>query len=259
VHFHRGEVTNRGASEKKDVKVNGCPYVESTVSEPDASQAPTDKKIQTLTPEEALINTVRRMWMIIEKNASRVSRIFYIKFFDMDAEIKMLFESVDMDLQGEMLMIMVGKSIEVIDYPNKFMGMLAASGRRHLKYGVKDSHYQTVGEALLYSIKEGLDSEYTTEVETAWRWVYGLISEVMKKGAADARTAEGKHNSAEGKHNSASSMDGTRKRDKDRDKQMERSPHMDAKSSGPPQPDGSAEELPLPGAISASGKSPVIR
>ncbi|MFA9474286.1 MAG: globin domain-containing protein [Filomicrobium sp.] len=40
-------------------------------------------------------------------------------------------------------------------------------GRKHVDYGVKDEHYQPVGEALIFTLEKGLGGDFTPEVKDA--------------------------------------------------------------------------------------------
>ena len=57
---------------------------------------------------------------------------------------------------------------------------------RHTDYGVHDEHYAIVGEALLWTLEQGLGEHYTPEVADAWAAVYTLLATVMKQAAAEA-------------------------------------------------------------------------
>jgi len=56
-------------------------------------------------------------------------------------------------------------------------------GRRHSSYGVKDGNYETVGAALLWTLKQGLGTAFTPQVESAWAETYGLLSSTMKNAS----------------------------------------------------------------------------
>jgi hypothetical protein len=58
-----------------------------------------------------------------------------------------------------------------------------ALGRRHLAYGVRDEHYDTVGGALLWTLEKGLGEAFTPDVKEAWTVVYGIVARVMKDAA----------------------------------------------------------------------------
>ena len=54
---------------------------------------------------------------------------------------------------------------------------------KHIDYGVKAEDYTTVGNALLYTLKQGLGDEFTDEVKKAWTAAYRVLADVMKKAA----------------------------------------------------------------------------
>ena len=52
-------------------------------------------------------------------------------------------------------------------------------GRRHVGYGVQDSHYDTVGAALLKTLEQGLGDAFTPPVKAAWAEVYNIMAGIM--------------------------------------------------------------------------------
>ncbi len=58
-------------------------------------------------------------------------------------------------------------------------------GKRHVGYGVKEEYYDTVGEALLWTLEQGLGSDFTPEVKDAWAEAYKLLSGVMINAARE--------------------------------------------------------------------------
>jgi len=58
-------------------------------------------------------------------------------------------------------------------------------GRRHVDYGVKDEHYDTVGEALIWTLGAGLKDDFTEDTKAAWIGVYTLVATTMKEAAAE--------------------------------------------------------------------------
>ena len=67
-------------------------------------------------------------------------------------------------------------------------GSIRASdlGRRHAHYGVTDSHYDTVGAALVWTLEQGLGSDWTPEVKAAWHGAYSVLAGVMRGAAREA-------------------------------------------------------------------------
>lgn len=55
-----------------------------------------------------------------------------------------------------------------------------ALGERHKKYGVKDEHYEAVGEALLWTLKQGLGEYWSLELANAWKEFYETLAAKMK-------------------------------------------------------------------------------
>jgi hemoglobin-like flavoprotein len=58
-------------------------------------------------------------------------------------------------------------------------------GRRHVVYGVKPEHYDTVGAALIQTLGQGLGEAFTPQVKDAWIKVYGVLAGAMKSAAYD--------------------------------------------------------------------------
>lgn len=60
-------------------------------------------------------------------------------------------------------------------------------GRKHaVDYKVPDSSYDTVGEALLWTLGKGLGDDFTPDVKEAWALTYSTLAKVMTEAAAEA-------------------------------------------------------------------------
>ena len=79
-----------------------------------------------------------------------------------------------------MLMNMIGIAVGGPSRPDSIIPAVRALGARHVGYGVKDAHYATVGEALLWTLGTGLGAACTAEVKEAWSAAYGLLAGVMQ-------------------------------------------------------------------------------
>ena len=51
---------------------------------------------------------------------------------------------------------------------------------------MRDEHYATVGQCLLWTLAAGLGEEFTAEVREAWIAAYGMLSGAMQRGAMAA-------------------------------------------------------------------------
>ncbi len=139
-----------------------------------------------MTPEQ--IELVKTSWAQVVPIADTAAKLFYGKLFELDPALKPLFKG-DMTEQGKKLMRMVGTAVNGLDRLDQIVPAVKDLGVRHVAYGVQDSHYDTVGSALLWTLGQGLGESFTTDVETAWATVYGLLADTMKSAAAEAVAA----------------------------------------------------------------------
>jgi len=128
------------------------------------------------------IQLVRETFDLVEPIATEAAAMFYANLFAADPLLVQLFKG-DMAAQGRRLMQMIALAVSKLDEPAMLMPALAQLGQRHAGYGVRDAHYDTVGVALLTTLRQGLGVAYTPEVEDAWTEVYGVIASTMKAAA----------------------------------------------------------------------------
>lgn len=144
-----------------------------------------------VTPREKRL--VQGSWKAVVPIAEKAAEIFYGKLFELDATLKPLFKS-DIKEQGKKLMQMLGVAVTGLDKLGEVVPAVQALGARHVDYGVKDEDYDTVAEAFLYTLEQGLGDSFTEEVKAAWTKVYGVLAGTMKAAAAEkaAEKAPGK-------------------------------------------------------------------
>jgi hemoglobin-like flavoprotein len=93
----------------------------------------------------------------------------------------------DMKEQGQKLMKMIATAVNGLDRLDSIVPAVQDLGRRHVGYGVRPEHYDTVGAALLQTLEQGLGSAFTPEVKQAWATVYGVLAATMKDAAYGSR------------------------------------------------------------------------
>jgi nitric oxide dioxygenase len=81
--------------------------------------------------------------------------------------------------------------VKSIDALETVVPAVEALGRRHAGYGVKASHYATVGQALIDTLEVGLGDAFTREAREAWSEAYSILASVMLAAAAEVQAAEG--------------------------------------------------------------------
>ncbi|GIX27444.1 MAG: hemoglobin [Burkholderiales bacterium] len=136
-----------------------------------------------MTPQQ--IALVQSTWSKVVPIQEQAARLFYDKLFEMDPSLRPLFKG-DMVEQGRKLMAMINTAVNGLTRLNEIVPAVQALGRRHVGYGVKEAHYETVGAALLWTLEQGLGPSFTPEVRQAWATAYGLLAGVMKEAAATA-------------------------------------------------------------------------
>jgi hemoglobin-like flavoprotein len=110
------------------------------------------------------------------------AEMFYNRLFELDPSVQSLFKG-DMKEQGRKLMHMISLAVSRLNRLETLVPAVQALGTRHVDYGVKDEHYDTVGAALLWTLEQGLGGDFTPEVKEAWAAAYHLLTGVMKEAA----------------------------------------------------------------------------
>jgi nitric oxide dioxygenase len=135
---------------------------------------------------------IRRTFAMIAPIAPVAASLFYGRLFEIAPETQNLFRyapgSPGMAQQGAKLMQTLGVAVSNLDNLSEVTSAIEALARRHVAYGVEPAHYDTVGEALLWTLEQGLGEAYTAEVAAAWGALYTTLADVMK-GAAYGATA----------------------------------------------------------------------
>ena len=122
--------------------------------------------------------------------AETAAALFYNRLFELDPALRPLF-SGDMQEQGRKLMQTIAVAVAGLDDLELLVPAVRALGKRHVGYGVRDEHYVTVADALIWTMATGLGDAFTPEVHDAWATVYWILADTMKDGAAEplARSA----------------------------------------------------------------------
>lgn len=137
--------------------------------------------------QQHTITLVQDSWQKVAAIAPQAAELFYQNLFTADPSLKPLFKG-DMPEQGKKLMQMIGAAVGKLHDLPVLVPILQGLGKRHAGYGVEDSHYQTVGSALLQTLAQGLGSDFTEEVKQAWTAVYTVMAEVMVAAAKPSST-----------------------------------------------------------------------
>ena len=114
--------------------------------------------------------------------ADTAAALFYDRLFTIAPPVKQMFKD-DMAEQGRKLMTTLAVVVNGLTNLNAILPAASALARRHTSYGVKPSHYATVGEALLWTLEQGLGDAWNAEIASAWTAAYHTVSGFMIKEA----------------------------------------------------------------------------
>lgn len=136
-----------------------------------------------MTPEQ--IQNVRQSFAKVAPIAETAAAVFYDRLFEIDPSTRPMFRG-DMKAQGDKLMMAIAAVVDALDDPEPMLDQIRALARRHVGYGVRKRHYESVGAALLWTLERGLGEDFTPATRAAWTAAYALLSGVMIEAASAA-------------------------------------------------------------------------
>ncbi len=134
-----------------------------------------------MTPRQ--MKLVQSSFQRIAPIADTVAQLFYDRLFELDPHLRSLF-STDMSEQRRKLMQMLAYCVQGLEDLDVLIPAVQALGARHVDYRVSDKDYDTVGEALCWTLEWGLGADFTPEMREAWVTVYSLLANEMKRPLA---------------------------------------------------------------------------
>lgn len=75
---------------------------------------------------------------------------------------------------------MLAKVVTMLRSPEEAMRLLNNLGRRHVKYGVLEKHYDAFELALVDTLAKEFGPAFTLEIRESWIWAAKLVSTGMK-------------------------------------------------------------------------------
>src|SRR5262245_1500021 len=118
----------------------------------------TKTDVVTLTPEQ--IQIVKTTWAMVVPIADVAGQLFYNRLFEIAPETKLLFTRTSIPEQSKKLLAMLNYVITKLDKLDTLLDEISALAQRHVHYGVKAEHYDKVGEALLWTLAQGLQNAW---------------------------------------------------------------------------------------------------
>lgn len=133
-----------------------------------------------MTPQQ--IELIKSSFAVLSRDVEATSNIFYTCLFELNPKLRLLF-NVSSRVQGYKLIVMFGSVVANLENLAAITPVLEELGARHVQYGVTEEDYDTVSEALLWTLEQILGETYRPEVREAWLLAYGFLAKMMKAGA----------------------------------------------------------------------------
>lgn len=128
---------------------------------------------------------LKQSWSLVAEHGDQVPLFFYSMLFLTHPGTRQMFPA-HMAGQRDRLVAALGHIVSQADRVDELVGFLHRLGADHRRFGVRAEHYPAVGEALLATLEHFLGSWWTDELAADWAAAYGLVSNVMTDGAAEA-------------------------------------------------------------------------
>jgi hemoglobin-like flavoprotein len=134
-----------------------------------------------MTPDQKRL--VRETWKQAALTAEEAADLFYRRLFEIDPTTRDLFRTTNMFAQREKLLQTLGFAVSSLDNVDILVPTLEDLGRRHASYGVTDTQYDSMGAALLWTLKQRLGRAWSPAAASAWNEAYGLLAALMRAAA----------------------------------------------------------------------------
>jgi len=124
------------------------------------------------------IELIQTSWSYIIVNRIEAGELFYNRLFQIAPTLRPLFKN-DIRLQAAKLVSMVTVIVTKLNKLEDIMIEVSGLAMRHKKYNVSSQDFKPVGEALLWTLEQGLCYEWTPEHHRAWSVVFDTLSTAM--------------------------------------------------------------------------------
>jgi nitric oxide dioxygenase len=110
--------------------------------------------------------------------SEKAAELFYGRLFEIAPQVRAMFPD-DMTEQRKKLMATLAIVVNGLNNLDTILPAASALAKRHVSYGAEAAHYPVVGQALLWTLEQGLGPSWTPEVAAAWTGAYTTLSEFM--------------------------------------------------------------------------------
>jgi nitric oxide dioxygenase len=129
-----------------------------------------------MTPDQ--IKLVQDSFAKVGPISEKAAELFYGRLFEIAPQVRAMFPD-DMTEQRKKLMATLAIVVQGLNNLDTILPAASALAKRHVSYGAEAAHYPVVGQALLWTLEQGLGPSWTPDVAAAWTGAYTTLSEFM--------------------------------------------------------------------------------
>jgi hemoglobin-like flavoprotein len=139
-----------------------------------------------MTPEQ--VKLVQDSFAKVAPISAKAAELFYDRLFVTAPQVRAMFPD-DMTEQRRKLMATLAIVVNGLNNLDTILPAASALAKRHVGYGAEAAHYPVVGQALLWTLEQGLGPSWTPDVAAAWTGAYRTLSEFMISEAYGQKAA----------------------------------------------------------------------
>jgi len=129
-----------------------------------------------ISPEH--VRLIHDSYRLFEPASDLVATLFFHRLLEIAPEVQPMMQG-DMDEQRKQLLISLGLAVASLARFDDIVPALKLLGAKYRAIGVEPYHYGGVGEALLWTLKQSLGSNWSPELEDAWSALCTVVAEAM--------------------------------------------------------------------------------
>jgi hemoglobin-like flavoprotein len=114
----------------------------------------------------------------------KFGQLFYQRLFELDPSLRDLFRG-ELDQQASMLVQALALAVLKLIDEGRVSDHVADLGVRHRDYGVLGAHYQTFGQALVWTLEQRLGDGFTPQLREAWEEAYRELAVAMQRSSGE--------------------------------------------------------------------------
>lgn len=139
-----------------------------------------------MTPDQ--VKLVQDSFAKVAPISATAAELFYGRLFEIAPQVRAMFPD-DMTEQRKKLMATLAIVVNGLNNLDTILPAASALAKRHVGYGAQAGHYPVVGEALLWTLEQGLGAAWTPQVASAWTAAYTTLSGYMISEAYGQKAA----------------------------------------------------------------------